>query len=64
MKGCSSYEPVAVDQCEHVVKHATEVLGKLSPSNNDLLKSCKAATDDKRGCIMTAENLKEITKCE
>ena len=64
MQGCSSYEPVTVDECESVVKHASQVLGKLSPPNNDLLKSCKAATDDKRGCIMTADNVKAMNQCE
>ena len=63
IQGCSNYEPVSVKHCKSVVKHAQEVLGKMSPPYKELLKSCKAATDDKRGCIMAAKKMGQITQC-
>ena len=63
IQGCTSYEPVSVKQCASVVKHAQKVLGKMSPPYKELLKSCKAATDTERGCIMAAKKMGQITQC-
>jgi len=63
IQGCTSYEPVSVKQCTSVVKHAQKVLGKMSPPYEKLLKSCKAATDNERGCIMAAKKMGQITQC-
>ncbi|MFT7184863.1 MAG: hypothetical protein ACI84K_000229 [Pseudohongiellaceae bacterium] len=62
-QGCTSYEPVFVAECNKVVKHAQQILGKLSPPYQDLLKSCKAASDDKRGCILAAKKVGRMTQC-
>jgi len=64
IQGCTNYEPVSVEQCKNVVTHAQKVLGKLSPSYKELLESCKAASDDKRGCIMAAKKMGQITQCD
>ena len=64
IQGCSSYEPVSIKQCNNVVKHAQKVLGKMSPPHKELLKSCKAASDDKRGCIMAAKKMGQMSQCD
>jgi len=63
LQGCSSYDPIPVAQCKKVVKHAQKVLGSMSPSYKELMKSCKKASDSERGCIMAAKKMGQISQC-
>ena len=63
MQGCSSYDPVPVSQCSKVVEHVSEILGKMAPSYSEMMKSCKASTDKKRGCAMAAITTGDISQC-
>ncbi|WP_199609923.1 hypothetical protein [Flocculibacter collagenilyticus] len=63
LSGCSTAEPVAKERCDEVVKHSKKILGDNAPSNSELLKQCKAATDEQRGCAMAADKPMKLLKC-
>ena len=51
LTACSKYEPVSVDQCSKVVSKARKVMGSSADSKSDMMKQCKAATDQERGWV-------------
>jgi len=61
---CSKADPVPVSECKKVVSHAKKVLGAQAPSNSKMLKQCKAASDDARGCVLAADKPMKILKCD
>ncbi len=61
--GCSNYDPVAVNECPKVVSHSAALLGKLAPSQTQMMEECKAADDKERGCAMAATKSSELIKC-
>lgn len=63
MTACSHYDPVPVDKCAEVVKHAKKVLGSLAQDHNSMMADCKAATDSERGCVMAATKKGAIAQC-
>jgi len=63
LTACPSYEPVAVDKCPQVVKHAKQVLGSMAPDAATMMKDCKAATDSERGCVLAATKKGTIARC-
>ena len=60
---CTDHDSVPLGECNTVVEHAQKVLGDLSPSYEDLRKSCEDTSGDKRGCILNADTIKEMRKC-
>ncbi|MFT5716195.1 MAG: hypothetical protein ACJAWS_002388 [Oleiphilaceae bacterium] len=63
LSACTNYEPISVKECKAVAEHTQKVLGKLSPAYNELLKSCEAESDEKRGCIMAATKVGQMIQC-
>ena len=62
--GCSrTYEPVAASKCEAVVDHSIEILHKLAKPRPELLRDCRKASDQQRGCIMEASIVADLAKC-
>ena len=61
---CSKATPVPESECEAVVSHVKKVLKDNAPTQSKMLKQCKAATDDARGCIMAADKPMKILKCD
>ncbi len=62
--GCGpSYEPVAASQCGKLVKHARGLLGKRADSYSETMATCKAATDQERGCAMVADSAADLMRC-
>ncbi|GAW95314.1 MULTISPECIES: hypothetical protein [Colwellia] len=61
---CSKAPPVAVSECSTVVSHVKKVLKDHAPSKTKMLKQCKAATDEARGCIMAADKPMKILQCD
>jgi hypothetical protein len=62
--GCSKAPPVSISECETVVSHVKSVLKGNAPSNSKMLKQCKAATDEARGCVMAADKPMTILQCD
>ena len=62
LSGCGA-PPVAVSECDKVVKHIRGVLKDKAPSTSELTKQCKAATDEQRGCAMAADKPMKILQC-
>lgn len=62
--GCSDAAPVPVSECAKVVAHARKVLGDKAPSTIDMTKQCKEASDEARGCILTADKAMKILNCD
>lgn len=61
---CSKVPPVAVSECKNVVSHVKKVLKDNAPSKSKMLKQCKAATDEARGCVMAADKPMKILQCD
>jgi len=61
---CSKATPVPISECESVVSHVKKVLKSNAPSQSKMLKQCKAATDDARGCVMAADKPMKILQCD
>jgi len=61
---CSKATPVPASECKQVVSHVKKVLGKNAPSNSKMLKQCKKATDEARGCVMAADKPMKILQCD
>ncbi len=63
LTSCSSYDPVPASECGKVVAHSKKILGDMAPSYQDMMKECKAASDNERGCAMAAEKPGQLMKC-
>jgi hypothetical protein len=61
---CSKATPVSVSECDKVVSHVKNVLGERAPSNSKMLKQCKDATDEARGCVLAANKPMKILQCD
>ncbi len=61
--GCTQHDPVAASDCDKVVKHAQKVLGDMAPSSQELMASCKQASDSERGCVMAATKKGQLAQC-
>ena len=61
---CSKDAPVPESECEKVVTHVKSVLKDKAPSTSKMLKQCKAATDEARGCVMAADKPMKILQCD
>lgn len=64
LTACSKADPVPVTECKKVVSHAKKVLGEQAPSSSKMLKQCKAASDEVRGCVLAADKPMKILKCD
>jgi len=64
LTACSKADPVPVSECKKVVSHAKKVLGDQAPSSSKMLKQCKAASDEARGCVLAADKPMKILKCD
>lgn len=64
LNACSQAEMVSVNECDKVVAHAKSVLKENAPSQADMLKQCKAASDEARGCVMAADKPMKLLKCD
>ena len=64
LTGCSKADPVSVSECKSVVAHAKRVLGDKAPSSSEMLKQCKAATDEARGCVLAADKPMKLLDCD
>lgn len=60
---CKSYDPVPASQCKTVVTQARKILGKAAESYSKMLKNCKAATDQERGCATAATSPAALLRC-
>jgi len=60
---CSSYDPVPESECAAVVKHAKKILGSMAPKSAQMMKDCKAADDQQRGCVMAATSKGQVAQC-
>ena len=54
---------VSVEQCPAVVKHVRFIQGSKAPSRAALMAECKVASDEERGCLMSAGNRHQLAKC-
>ncbi|WP_394388291.1 hypothetical protein [Shewanella woodyi] len=63
LSGCSNYDPVPVEKCSEVVKHAQKVLGSMAPDGKTMMADCKAASDSERGCVMAATKKGALAQC-
>ncbi len=61
---CSKAPPVPASECKQVVAHAKKVLKENAPSSSKMMKQCKAASDDARGCVMAADKPVKMMKCD
>ncbi|KAF7773883.1 hypothetical protein PCIT_a0222 [Pseudoalteromonas citrea] len=64
LSGCSDAAPVPVSECAKVVAHAKKILGDKAPSTADMTKQCKEASDEARGCVLTANKAMKILNCD
>ena len=64
LTACSKADPVPVSECKKIVSHAKKVLGEQAPSSSKMLKQCKAASDEARGCVLAADKPMKILKCD
>jgi len=64
LTACSQAEMVSVSECDKVVSHAKSILKENAPSKADMLKQCKAASDEARGCVMAADKPMKLLKCD
>lgn len=63
LTACTNYDPVPVEDCKKVVKHAMKVLKNFDPKRSDLMKNCKGATDAQRGCVMASKKAGKLAQC-
>lgn len=63
LSACSKYEPVPADQCSKVVSKARKVMGSSADSKADMMKQCKEATDQERGCANEATTKADLMRC-
>jgi len=61
--GCKSYEDVPVEDCNKVVSHARKLLGASAEPPAKLMKDCKAAESQDRGCAMAAASAADLMRC-
>ncbi|MFY8298779.1 hypothetical protein AAEU28_08420 [Pseudoalteromonas sp. SS15] len=64
LTACSKAESVPESECDKVVAHAKSVLKENAPSKSDMLKQCKATSDEARGCVMAADKPMKLLKCD
>ena len=63
LTGCTSYDPVSVKDCGKVVTHTKKLLKDHAPPRAEMMKSCKASTDEERGCAMAATKAAQLMQC-
>ncbi|WP_083699792.1 hypothetical protein [Shewanella sp. UCD-KL12] len=63
LTSCSNYDPVPVEKCAEVVKHAKKILGSMAPDNASMMADCKKASDSDRGCVMAATKKGAVAQC-
>ena len=63
LAGCSSYDPISVKECNKVVSHTKKLLKSHAPPKAEMMKSCKEATDQERGCAMAATKAAQLMQC-
>lgn len=62
--GCGpSYEPVPATQCSELAKHSKKLLGARAETRKVMMKKCRAATDELRGCAMAADSAADLLRC-
>ena len=64
LTACSKVTPIPVSECKNVISHVKKVLGKNAPSHSKMLKQCKKASDEARGCVMAADKPMKILQCD
>lgn len=64
LTACGSPEPLPVSDCGKIVTHVKKVLGKHAPSVSKMKKQCKSASDEARGCAMSAEKPLALSQCD
>ncbi len=64
LQACSKVAPVAVSECKAVVVHVQKVLADKAPSKSKMMKQCKAASDEARGCAMAADKPMKLLQCD
>ena len=57
-------KPVKAGKCNVIVSHTAKLLGKLAPSQSEMIKECKKLSDTQRGCLMEASNNIDLMKCK
>jgi len=63
LNGCTNYDPVPIEKCTEVVKHAQKVLGSMAPDAKTMMEDCKSASDSERGCVMAATKKGALAQC-
>lgn len=61
--GCKKYDPVPESECKKVVTHARKVMGKHADKRSKMMKDCKAASDQERGCAKVAKSPAALLRC-
>jgi len=64
LASCSGAKPVPVSECGKVISHVKTVLKDKAPSSSKMMKQCKAATDEARGCVLAANKPMKILQCD
>ena len=64
LSACSKIEPVPESACDKVIAHAKSILKEKAPSASSMLKQCKAASDEARGCVMASDKPMKLLKCD
>jgi hypothetical protein len=64
LTACSQAEMVSESECDKVVAHAKSILKENAPSKADMLKQCKAASDEARGCVMASDKPMKLLQCD
>ncbi|MFT5441332.1 MAG: hypothetical protein ACI8W3_000373 [Myxococcota bacterium] len=58
-----AHEPVAASECSKVATHARKLLGSRADSHAETMVTCKAASDEERGCAMVADSAADLMRC-
>ncbi len=56
-------EKVPVEQCPAVVEHVKFIQGVKSPSIAAMMAECKVASDEERGCLISAGSRRQLAQC-
>jgi hypothetical protein len=57
------HDPLPVKKCGLVGTHARKLLGSRADSRVKMMKECKAANDEDRGCAMAADSAADLLRC-
>lgn len=61
---CGGADPLPQSDCDNIVSHVKQVLGKFAPGNSEMVKQCQAASDEARGCAMAAQKPMALSQCD